>query len=132
MRRLIRLWLTWFAIVCFVSLPWIGFSTRPQWHRVQWIPFLDPADKVSDFLLNALLFVPFGFLLGWRARSGSALLLSALMAASISISAEATQLFSTRRFPSATDVAAAVLGALLGALTTLYLRRSSKPETWTD
>lgn len=132
MRRLIRLWLTWFAIVCFVSLPWMGFTTQPQWHRIHWVPFLDPADKVRDFILNTLLFLPFGLLVGWRGKTGSALALAGVMAASISIAAEATQLFSTRRFPSATDVAAAVLGAMLGALSTLYLRRPSKPETWTD
>lgn len=132
MLRRFRLWLTWFAIVCFISLPWMGFTTEPQWHRVHWVPFHDPADKIRDFIPNALLFVPFGFLAARRGKPAPALLATALMAASISICAEATQLFSTRRFPSATDVSAAVLGALAGASLILLLRRSSRPPTWSE
>lgn len=124
MARWLRLWATWFAIVCFVSLPWIGFTTQPQWHRVHWIPFQDPADKLRDVILNALLFVPFGLVVGWRGSTRSALVVAAVMATTISILAEATQLFSTRRFPSATDVTAAILGAVAGACTTLYLRHT--------
>lgn len=132
MPRLLRLWLIWFAFVCFVSLPWIGFTPYPRWERVHWIPFGDPADRPRDFVLNAIVFLPFGFAIARRRDPSSALLLAAVMAATVSVGAEATQLFSTRRFPSATDVTAAVAGALAGALPTVWLRRSSKPHTWTD
>jgi glycopeptide antibiotics resistance protein len=130
--RLVRLWLIWFAFVCFVSLPWIGFTPYPRWERVQWVPFSDRADRPSDFVLNAIVFLPLGFAAARRRALPSALVLAALMSVTISVTAEATQLFSTRRFPSATDVTAAVMGALGGAVSTVLLAHSSKPETWTD
>ena len=132
MPRVVRLWLLWFALVLFVSLPWMGFTTVPQWQRVHWVPFADPADKVRDVVLNGLLFVPLGFAVSRRRPGMDAVVLSAVMALTISVPAESTQLFSTRRFPSATDVATAMLGAVAGAVTTLSLRQSSKPRTWTD
>jgi glycopeptide antibiotics resistance protein len=132
MPHLLKLWSIWFVFICFISLPWVGFTTQPQWDRVHWLPFTDPADRPRDFVLNALVFLPFGFLVAHRRHASSSLLLSAVMAATISVAAEATQLFSTRRFPSATDVTAAVTGALAGALSTLSIANSSKPDTWTD
>jgi glycopeptide antibiotics resistance protein len=130
MRGLIRFWLLWFGIVLFVSLPWIGFTSRPQWHRLNWVPFSDAADKPRDVVLNGLLFVPVGFAVSRRRSGLTALALAALMAASISIPAEGTQLFSVRRYPSATDVLLAVVGAVAGALTTLLARQTSK-GLWT-
>jgi glycopeptide antibiotics resistance protein len=132
MRDLVRFWLLWFGIVLFVSLPWIGFTSRPQWERLNWVPFSDSADKPRDAVLNGLLFVPVGYAVSRRRVGLKAIALAAAMAASISIPAEATQLFSVRRYPSATDVLLAVVGALLGAVSTLLVRRSSKPRTWTD
>lgn len=132
MPRVIRIWFLWLCLVLFVSLPWLGFTPVPQWDRVHWIPFGDPADKLRDVVLNGLLFVPLGFAVSRRRRLVPGIVLSAAMALSISVAAEATQLFSTRRFPSATDVAAAALGAMAGAVTTLWIRESSKPRTWTD
>jgi VanZ family protein len=82
--------------------------------------------------MNMLLYVPLGFVVSRRRASVPAVLLAATMAVSISVPAEATQLFSTRRFPSATDVVSAVMGAMAGAVTTLSIRQSSKPRTWTD
>ena len=132
MPRVVRVWLLWFALVLFVSLPWMGFTTVPQWNRVQWVPFEGSADKLRDVGLNALLFMPLGFTVSRRRPLITGVVLSAAMALSISVPAEATQLFSTRRFPSATDVATAALGAMAGALTTLWVREASKPRTWTD
>ena len=129
---MVRLWLMWFALVCFVSLPWIGFTPYPRWERVHWVPFSDPADRPRDFILNALVFLPLGLAIARRRDPRSALALAVAMSVTISVCAEATQLFSTRRFPSATDVTAAVTGALAGAISTIWLRLSSKPETWTD
>jgi glycopeptide antibiotics resistance protein len=122
----------WFGLVLFVSLPWLGFTRVPQWGRVNWIPFGDPSDKLRDVVLNGLLFMPLGFAVSRRRPLVTGIVLSAAMALSISVPAEATQLFSTRRFPSATDVATAALGAMAGAVTTLWIREASKPRTWTD
>ena len=132
MPESLRIWFIWFALVLFISLPWMGFTTIPQWHRVHWVPFGDPADKLRDVVANMLLFVPLGFVVSRRRAPVPAVLLAAIMALSISLPAEATQLFSTRRFPSATDVVSAVMGAVAGAITTLSIRQSSKPRTWTD
>jgi glycopeptide antibiotics resistance protein len=126
------LWPWWIAVVLLVSSPWVGFTSEPQWHRVSLIPFTDPADKVKDLAANILLFIPFGYsAAGWRrARSGFVFAVAA--AAAVSIVAEASQLFSTRRYPSATDVTAAVMGAVVGAgVQTLLGRISSKPKLWT-
>jgi glycopeptide antibiotics resistance protein len=131
-RRLFRLCLVWIVLVWVVSFPWIGFTFVPQWQRIHWLPFSDPADKFRDLVANVLLFLPFGHLVARRRPGTRGLVIAAALAFVISTSAEALQLFSTRRHPSATDVAAAVLGALAGTFTTLSLHRSSKLETWTD
>jgi glycopeptide antibiotics resistance protein len=110
--RRVPLWVWWIALTWLISLPWRGFTLEPQWSRVHWIPFTDPADRPRDFVLNVLFFVPFGYSFG-RTRRWHAV---ALIAALVSLSAEATQLFGTVRYPSATDVTAAVIGAVLGAL----------------
>ena len=105
------LWVWWIALAWLISLPWRGFTLEPQWSRVHWIPFTDPADRSRDFILNVLFFLPFGFSFGRTRRWHTV----ALAAALVSLSAEATQLFGTVRYPSATDVTAAVIGAVLGA-----------------
>lgn len=131
-QRLFRIWIFWFLLVWILSFPWIGFTTEPQWHRVNWVPFASPADRFRDIIPNILWFVPFGYIVMRRHASLRRVVLVVLLAAAVSVSAEAMQVFSLERYPSATDVTAAILGALGGALPTLWLRRSSKPRTWTD
>jgi glycopeptide antibiotics resistance protein len=106
------LWIWWIPLTWAISLPWSGFTVQPQWSRVHWIPFTDPADAPRDFLLNVLLFVPFGFSFARTRRAA----LAPIAAALVSVTAEATQLFGTVRYPSATDVTAAVIGAAMGAI----------------
>jgi glycopeptide antibiotics resistance protein len=108
------LWWWWSALVVLVSAPWIGFTTEPQWDRLNLLPFGDPDDKPRDVIANVLMFVPIGYSYfkrarGWRlaATLGTAML--------VSVVAEVPQLFSTLRNPSATDVAMAMVGAGLGA-----------------
>ena len=105
------LWVWWIALTWLISLPWRGFTAEPQWWRVHWIPFTDPADRPRDFVLNVLFFVPFGYSFARR----QIWLLAPCVAALVSVSAEATQLFGTVRYPSATDVTAAIIGAAVGA-----------------
>lgn len=131
-RTFRRLWLLWIPLVWLVSFPWIGFTLQPQWDRVHLIPFADPGDKPQDIIANFLMFVPFGYSVARRRTPGRGLARAAGLAAIVSITAEAMQLFSTERFPSATDVSVAIVGALAGAVSTNYLRLSSKPSTWTD
>ncbi len=113
--REIPLWCWWIPLVVLLSLPWAGFVATPQWSRVHWIPFTDPADTPRDLLANIALFVPFGYSYA-RHRAGRFRIVEALLAAAVvSVSAEATQLFSVLRYPSATDVIAAMAGASAGA-----------------
>lgn len=98
----------------FVSAPWIGLTPVPQWDRVHLVPFSDSDDKPRDLLMNLAMFIPFGYSF-LKHRSGTRRLLATLGAAvAVSVLAEATQLFSTLRNPSGTDVMMAALGAGLG------------------
>jgi glycopeptide antibiotics resistance protein len=123
-RKSVPLWCWWILLVWFVSFPWFGFTRVPQWKRVHAVPFGDPADKVRDIGANVLLFVPFGWSMAGRKGAIAGLALSAAAAAMVSTSAEATQLFSSRRYPSATDIASGVLGAVIGAALRILFRRS--------
>jgi glycopeptide antibiotics resistance protein len=111
-------WAWWSLIVVGLSLPLFGFTPHPQWNRVHVIPFSDPDDKPRDQLANIALFVPFGYLFA-RGRPMPRAVLGAVMAAAlVSTGAEATQLFSTRRNPSGTDVSMAIVGAAAGSVLT--------------
>ena len=112
MTKRTPLWVWWIALTWLISLPWSGFTLAPQWSRVHRVPFTDPADRPRDFVLNVLFFVPFGYSFARTRRR----LLAPLAAALVSLSAEATQLFGTVRYPSTTDVSAAIVGAALGAI----------------
>ena len=117
----VPLWVWWIPLVLAISFPWSGFVPRPQWDRVHPLPFTDPADRPRDFLANVALFVPFGWSYGRRGRIWNAV----GIAAAVSVTAEATQLFSTTRFPSATDITAALAGAAVGAVGSSLLTRTS-------
>jgi glycopeptide antibiotics resistance protein len=106
----------WVPVVFALSLPTVGFTRHPQWGRVHIVPFSDPEDKPRDQLVNIAMFVPFGYLFA-RGRRMPGAFAGALAAAGIvSAAAEATQLFSTVRNPSGTDVTMAIAGAALGSL----------------
>src|SRR5262245_50812077 len=113
-RDRVPLWLWWIPLVWVMSFPWVGFTPHPQWSRVHPIPFTDPADRSRDVVANIALFVPFGYSYARRGAWWKAIVVAAL----VSVTAEATQLFSTDRFPSATDVSAGLIGAALGAVAT--------------
>jgi glycopeptide antibiotics resistance protein len=117
--RGVPLWVWWIGIVWIISFPWFGLVARPQWDRVHPIPFTDPADRPRDVIANVVLFVPFGYSFGRRGAIWQAV----AMAAAVSITAEASQLFSTNRFPSATDVTSALIGSALGAAGSSLLTR---------
>lgn len=108
------LWKWWVVVVLIISAPWFGFAPRPQWGDVNWVPFADPADKPRDLLQNLFLFVPFGWSYASSRPRRIALVGALALGALISAVGESTQLFSSARYPSATDVLMAVLGTALG------------------
>jgi glycopeptide antibiotics resistance protein len=114
----IPLWVWWIPVVLIASFP-LGLTPVPQWDRVHLVPFTDPADTVEDFAVNILLFLPFGFSFA-RDRG---LVWLPLATGVVSVTAELSQLFSTVRYPSGTDVTYAVAGAAVGGLASAILRR---------
>jgi glycopeptide antibiotics resistance protein len=115
-RRGVPLWWWWTGLVILVSAPWIGFTPQPQWDRLHLVPFTDPADKPRDVIANVLMFVPFGYSYFKHRQGRGRLAATVLTAIAVSAVAEVTQLFSTLRNPSATDVTMAAVGSGLGAL----------------
>jgi len=114
----IPLWVWWIPVVLIASFP-LGLTATPQWDRVHLVPLTDPADKVEDLAANILLFVPFGY--SFARDRGLAWL--PLAAGLVSAVAELSQLYSTVRYPSGTDVFYAVVGALAGGLASRVLRK---------
>ena len=114
----IPLWVWWIPVVLIASFP-LGLTATPQWDRIHLVPLTDPADKVEDLAANILLFVPFGY--SFARDRGLAWL--PLAAGLVSAVAELSQLFSTVRYPSGTDVFYAVVGALAGGLASRVLRK---------
>jgi glycopeptide antibiotics resistance protein len=115
----LRLWVWWIPVVLLASVP-LGPTATPQWHRVHAVPFSDPADKLLDLGVNLLLFLPFGASFARRPRD---LRWLPLAAGAVSAGAELTQLFSTVRYPSGTDVVYAIVGAIAGGALSLRIRR---------
>jgi glycopeptide antibiotics resistance protein len=119
-RRPVRipLWVWWIPVVLIASFP-LGLTATPQGDRIHFVPLTEPADKVADLAANILLFLPFGY--SFARDRGLAWL--PLTAGLVSAFAELSQLFSTVRYPSGTDVFYAVAGALAGGLVSLALRK---------
>jgi glycopeptide antibiotics resistance protein len=123
--RRVALWAWWIPVVVGLSLPIFGFTPRPQWGRVHLIPFTDPDDKPRDQLVNIVMFIPLGYLFARGRRMPRAVTGAIVAAAMVSTCAEATQLFSTERNPSATDLSMAVAGAAIGSVLS---RRNGGPS----
>jgi glycopeptide antibiotics resistance protein len=117
----IPLWVWWIPVVLIASFP-LGLTPTPQWDRVHLVPFADPADKVEDLAVNILLFLPFGYSFA-RDRGLKWLPLAAAL---VSVTAELSQLFSTVRYPSGTDVLYAMVGAVAGGVASVILRRQRR------
>jgi VanZ family protein len=124
MRWLLPIW-----IACWVvfSVPWTSATSTPQWHRIA-PPRVRSASRIRpDHLLNVLFYVPV-------APIASAVPLSlpvcVLAGMTLSLAAEASQLFSLRRHPDWNDLIANTAGTCAGAvlLRMHRRRRLHKPE----
>ena len=120
-----------FLIVGVTTMPWSDFQGHAHWSMVCWIPFTDTLwspGMLFNALANVLLFVPFGYLYirSQPRRYSASLLPLALLAVLLSASAELYQVYSHHRFPTATDIAANLIGAVVGGL---LARKSSRNGT---
>jgi glycopeptide antibiotics resistance protein len=113
-----RLWLAWIAVILGVTvLPLKNYVGHAHWHLVNWIPFDDHSLALEDVIANIALFAPFGFFFKRSVPSSSpkrVWMRALLMAAILSSSVEAFQVYCHDRNPSMTDVCDNVLGAMLG------------------
>jgi glycopeptide antibiotics resistance protein len=105
----------WIGVIAFVVVPWRGFQDHAHWNAIQWVPFLSPPFPIRDIILNAVLFIPFGYWYVQQPSGRGSIWRACAYGLALSIVLEFTQIFSHGRFPSATDVATNTLGALWGA-----------------
>ena len=115
--------LLWTVLILIAVVPWVGYQNHSHWQGVGWIPFVSAEVRLRDVAVNLLLYAPWGYFSARSVRvAARRTWLVVVLAAALSITTEASQVYSHGRFPSATDVTCNVIGALAGAL---YARRSS-------
>jgi glycopeptide antibiotics resistance protein len=100
-------------LVLVADFPWGDLQSHSHWGRVGWIPFVSPPYRLRDIALNTILCAPLGGFAGRMFRWP--LSTAFLLALVLSLAGEWAQIYSHTRFPSATDVACNVAGALLAA-----------------
>jgi len=101
--------------IALAVLPWSDFQGHTHWNKVAWIPFFSPPIRVRDIVANVLLFCPLGATVGVHSRARNVPLHAALVAVTVSLLAEWSQLYSHTRFPSATDLVCNAAGSMLAA-----------------
>lgn len=113
-------------IVIATTMPWSWYYVgHSHWAAVEWIPFTRRV-RIDDFILNVLLFVPFGFsalrvsaregepadLRTWRPRR--AIVWVVVAGCLLSISVELFQVYCHGRIATSADVLSNTLGTWLG------------------
>ena len=123
-------------VIAATTMPWSAYYVgHSHWAQVEWVPFSRMV-RPDDFLLNMLLFLPFGFSVYLTAAvaGGSKppavldapdrpigparrrrLLLAVVSGAMLSASVELFQVYCHGRLPTTTDIVSNTLGAWLGA-----------------
>ena len=118
-------WLLGWALF---SVPWSSFTTRPQVVHVDLVPFQNA--RRADQLRNFLYYVPAGAI---GVGLGLSPVMTIVSAGALSGAAETLQVFSTGRFPSATDLALNTAGALVGvAMIKVARRRRSRDAAFSE
>jgi VanZ like protein len=100
------------VLILVVDFPWGTLQNHAHWARVTRLPFSGPV-KPFDIVGNIALGVPLGIGAGQRFRRAA--LAAAMIALPVALIGEATQVYAHYRFPSATDVACNVIGAVTAA-----------------
>ena len=112
-------------IVAATTMPWSAYYVgHAHWANVEWVPFSRRV-RPADFLLNVLLFVPFGYagLRVWAGGAGGAVLptggrrtIATVIVAGclLSTAVEVFQVYCHGRIPTTVDVISNTLGAWIG------------------
>ena len=108
------------VFVVLVAFPFGDLVGHPHWSRVDWIPFVTRRVRVLDVVANLVLCAPIGVASALAFRRG--ILISAAIALPSSLAVEWAQVYSHVRFPSMTDVACNVAGAVVAAAVVQRLR----------
>jgi VanZ family protein len=105
----------WSGLIVAATVPWTSFVGHTHWQKVQWIPFYSPPVKILDVVVNVLLYAPFGYTLLRAFTPRVRVWHAVILAGTLSLAVEWSQLYSHSRFPSLQDVLCNVVGAALGA-----------------
>ena len=116
------------GLIVAAVFPWREFQSHSHWAKVRWIPFSPPLG-FRDIAVNVALFMPLGAAIAFQVAAPLMIRRAVLAAAALSLVAECTQIFSHSRFPSATDVAANVFGAMIGASIVRFWRQAPHLES---
>ena len=123
-------------IVAATTMPWSAYYVgHPHWASVEWVPFSRRV-RPGDFLLNVLLFVPFGVAAAWAMcpdnhrpgpvpgrRTAAAIVAAGCL---ISMGVEVFQVFCHWRIPTTVDVLSNTVGAWVG----VRVSRRVGPGRW--
>ena len=121
-------WLGLFAasvLLLALTIPWSDLQNHSHWPRVRWLPFIPRPHSIFDVVGNVLLATPIGALAPRLFRRP--VLTAGILTLVFSVTGEWTQVYSHKRFPSATDVACNVAGALAAAM--LVRKLTPRPPT---
>ncbi len=102
------------ALVLAADFPWGDLRGHPHWGKIAWVPFVSPPLNLLDVAQNLLLCAPIGVTAALRFRKAPAA--AAVIALGVGLVGEWTQLYSHSRFPSATDLACNLTGAVATTL----------------
>lgn len=106
----------WVGLILLIVIPWTDFQDHTHWSRVGWVPFVSRPRRLSDVVVNVLLYLPFGYWFVQQASAPSGRIWRAIaFAAVLSVGTEWSQLYSHSRFTSMTDLTCNLLGTWGGA-----------------
>jgi hypothetical protein len=112
------------VIIVAAAFPFGSLTAHSHWEKVGWVPFVSPPLKAVDVVGNVLLGVPAG--LGLAARYAAGPSIAGVVVGAVSFLCEWAQVYSHRRFPSATDLVCNVGGAMAASAWWASRRRIAK------
>ena len=114
------------AVVVVAAYPWGSIVWHAHWSNVGWVPFWSANVRLRDVVANLLLCAPIGVCAGLLYTRG--ILVAGAITLPLSLGLETMQIYSHGRFPSATDVACNIAGAVACAAMIRRFASSSRNE----